>query len=378
MAVVFTTDISTTDLLLAYTNNVVRFNSDSASAATKATITIGAIVKTIYPHPDNTFYFNFKELITSIINTDNFEDGLDLDISGSGYVYDWSKVYLNNDIVFAITLSNFTTETVTKNISFISATVDYETFKSKFPFRTELNTPKILSVSEKDSNNSAYLKYWTGYPFDIAVYSGDATTLKITNLDTTLHHTFNTVSEVNRYAFSDGNTTITIEDVLPLSNGFNDLKLTANDLDYYATLEQINENCESIYLKWSNDNGGYNYWLFANGNRDRKTNDLGEINNDYNNLGDTISPTIQIGKNSNDIIKIESDILTEQENNLLSGILDCPKIYLFTGQRFAKAGYNDWLEVSIPANNYRVSNAKQIKNKIAITLELPKRNTRKI
>ena len=124
-----------------------------------------------------------------------------------------------------------------------------------------------------------------------------------------------------------------------------------------------------------NDLGGFNYWLFPNGNRNRKTKDLGEINNDYSNFEDTISPTIQMGKTANDVIQVASDVLTEQENLLLSGILDSPKIYLFTGQPFAKAGVNDWMEVSISGSDYRISNAKQSQNKFNFTFELPQRNT---
>ena len=378
MAIVFIKDISTTNLLLAYTNNVVQFNSDSVLIPTKATITIGSSVKTLYPHPGKSFYFNFKEWVTSIINTDNFKDDVNLDIDGAGYVYDWSKIYLNSDIVFAITLSDANVETATRNTKFLSATMQLDTYKLKYPINSSLDHPVILSPYEIATNNTAYLKHWEGYPFDITIYTGNATTLKISNLSNLLNYTLNVSNKVNRIALSDGNTTATIQDALPLMDGLNSLKFTANSLDYFATLDKIDEKCAGHYVKWMNDLGGFNYWLFPNGNRNRKTKDLGEINNDYSNFEDTISPTIQMGKTANDVIQVASDVLTEQENLLLSGILDSPKIYLFTGQPFAKAGVNDWMEVSISGSDYRISNAKQSQNKINITFELPQRNTRTI
>jgi len=379
MAVTFTTDIATDKLLMAYVNNVVYFKSDSVLVPKKATITIGTSVKTLYPHPNGSFYFNFKEWITSIINVDNFKDDLDTDILTDGYIYDWTnKIYLNTDVVFAVTLSDLSVQSATRNIKALSSLLQLDDYKIKYPINSSLTNPVILSPFAKATNNSCYLKHWEGYPFDITIYTGVTTELKVTNLSNLLDYTFATTNKVNRLCLSDGNTTTTIENVLALVDGLNSLKLTSNSLDYYATLEKINDGCNGHYVKWVNDLGGYNYWFFNNGNRNRRTKDLGELENDTENFTDTISPAIQMGKTSNDVLNVSSDILSEDENLLLSGIIDSPKIYLFTGQPFAKASWNDWLEISLNSSDFRIKNAKNVQNKMNFTFELPQRNTRKL
>ncbi len=379
MAILFTTDIATDKLLLAYVNNVVYFKSDSLLVPKKATITIGTSVKTLYPHPNGSFYFNFKEWITSIMNVDNFKDDLVQDIAETGYIYDWtSKVFLNSDVIFAITLSDLSVQTATRNIKVLSGLLQLEDYKIKYPINSSLTHPVILSPYAKAGNNSCFLKHWEGYPFDITVYTGTTTNLKVTNLTNLLDYTFSTTNKVNRLCLSDGNTTTTIEGVLPLIDGLNSLKLTSNTFNYYATIEKINDTCKGHYLKWINELGGYNYWFFNNGNKNRKVKDLGELENDTENFTDTISPSIQVGKTSNDTLTVSSDILSEDENILLSGIIDSPKIYLFTGQPFAKANFNDWIEVSLNSTDFRIMNAKNVQNKMNFTFELPQRNTRKL
>ena len=70
--IIFTQDISEDNNLMAYNNNVVRFFSDSSETVLNCQITIGSLVALIYPLPDGSFYFNFKEYITTQINTSNF------------------------------------------------------------------------------------------------------------------------------------------------------------------------------------------------------------------------------------------------------------------------------------------------------------------
>lgn len=379
MAITFQTDIATDKLLLSDVNNVVYFKSDSVLIAKRATITIGSNTLIIGSFPNGWFYLNFKETLHSILNVDNFKDDLNQDIAVNGYIYDWTnKIYFSSDVVFAVTLSDNTTQTATRNIKVISAVMQNEDYKIKYPINQSLVHPVILSPYAKSVNNSCYLKHWEGYPFDITIYTGVTTSLKVTNLTNLLDYTFPTTNKVNRLCFSDGNTTSTIENVLPLSDGLNRLKLTSNSSDYFATIEKINDACKGHYLKWINELGGYNYWFFANGNRNRKTKDLGELENDTENFADTISPTIQMGKTSNDTLSVASDVLSEDENILLSGIIDSPKIYLFTGQPFAKANYSDWMEISLNSTDFRIQNAKNSQNKMNFTFELPQRNTRKL
>lgn len=377
--IVFQTDIATDKLLLAYTNNVVEFNSNNILLPTKATVSIGTSVKTLFPSPTGKFYLNFKEWVTSLINVDNFKDNLQVGILPNGYVYDWTnKVYLNNVITFSVVLSNGTIETTTRDVKWLSAYLQVEDYKLKFPIGNSLTNPVVLSPYENKVNQSCFIKYWEGYPFDITVYNGVSSNINIKNLTNLLDHNFVVITKVNRIAFDDGETNVTIQNVLPIMAGFNRLQLTSNTLNYYIDIEKLVNNCTGHYIKWVNELGGWNYWLFPFGNKNRKTKDLGELNNDFYNIPDTTSPTVQIGKNSNDIIQVTSDVINFEETTLLASVIDSPKIYLFTGQPYAKANYNDWLEVSLNTTDVRIINAKQKLNKFNFVFELPQRNTRKL
>lgn len=378
MAIIFSTDIATDKLLLAYTNNIVGFNSDNVLLPTKATVSIGTSVKTLFPSPTGKFYLNFHEWVTSLINIDNFRDDLQVDIAPNGYVYDWtSKIYLNNLITFSVVLSDGTIETTTRDVKWLSAYLQAEDYKLKFPIGNSLTSPVVLSTYENRANQSCFLKYWEGYPFDITIYNGVSPRMYIKNLTNLLQCDF-AVNKVNRIAFDDGSTNITVQNVLPIMAGFNRLQITSNALNYYIDIEKLIDNCNGHYVKWINELGGWNFWLFPFGNRNRRTRDLGELNNDFYNIPDTTSPTVQIGKTSNDLVQVTSDILNADESTLLQSIIDSPKIYLFTGQPFAKANYNDWLEISLNTTDVRVVNAKEKLNKFNFTFDLPQRNTRKI
>lgn len=375
--IIFTKDIPTDKLLLAYQNNVVEFYSDNVLLPTKATVTIGSSIKTLFPSPNGKFYLNFKEWITSLINVDNFKDDLQTDISTSGFVYDWTnKVYLNNVISFNITLSDTTVETITRDVKWLSAYLQLEDYKLKYPISASLINPVVLSPFKDKANQSCYLKYWEGYPFDMTIYTGVSSSILVENLTNLLSETFAISTKVNRLVVDDGDTNLTVTNTLPLMAGFNTLKLTSNSLSYFVNIEKVVDNCDGHYIKWFNEFSGWNYWLFAKGNRNRKTKDLGELANDFNNLEDTISPTVQIGKTSNDVIQVTTDVINSDENTVLQSLLDSPKIYLFTGQPYAKANYNDWLEVSLNTNDVRIVNAKEKLNKFNLTFELPQRNTR--
>lgn len=374
--IVFTTDIATDKLLLAHNNNIVEFYSDNVILPTKSTISIGTSVKTLFPAPNGKFYLNFKEWITSLINIDNYKDDVSFDI---GTVYNWtSKVYLNSIVTFNITLVTNDVETITRDVKWLSAYLQPEHYKRKFPIVNNINSPLVLSPYEDKSNQSCYIKYWEGYPIDLTIYTGSTTNIRLTNLSNLLFNDFPTSNIVSRIAIDNGETNLTITDLLPIMTGFNSLKVTSNELNYFINLEKSSDNCTGHYIKWVNDLGGWSYWLFPFGNRNRKTKDLGELNNDFYNLDETISPSLQLGKTSNDTIQITSDIVNNEQSLLLRTVIDSPKIYLFTGQPFAKANFNDWIEVSLNTSDVRIENAKEKLNKFNFTLELPQRNTRKL
>lgn len=379
MAIVFNKQLDTTKIALAFNNNVIEFYSDSGIAPANATITIGSESVTIYPNPNGTFRYNFKELIISIINVDNYTDDLNIDLSTS-YVYDWTdKVSLTDEVITTINLSNDTTETDTREITWLSGYVDLYKWKQNYPQEDLINTQlRLLQRYNGDNYYNHYLKYWDGYPFDLTLWRNfDVTDIEnITNSDT---YSLTENNVITRLAFSDGSTDISIEDELSLLDGINDLFFYGEFNDFNLRLDKVTQFCPNgIYIKWINSLGGYSYWLFAKGENTTKTDSRGALFNDRNNLEDTISPFVSLGKEANKTIKVREQRINSQYKILLEDLLDSAKVYLFTGVPFSKNTFNDWLEVDLKDGKFITENPKEGLYTFDFEFNLPKSVTRSL
>jgi hypothetical protein len=171
---------------------------------------------------------------------------------------------------------------------------------------------------------------------------------------------------INRIIVSNGT------ELIELESAYNRLLVNGTELQ----IEKITDICEGHYIKWLNSFGGWNYWLFYKGNDTLTTKDLGTIFNDYEDVVDTISPYVAIGKTSENNITVKQDNITPQEFLILNDILESPKVYLFTGLQNEVVQLNDWLEVTIKSGAFRVSNAREKMTNLNLTIELPANNTK--
>lgn len=189
-----------------------------------------------------------------------------------------------------------------------------------------------------------------------------------------LNQTFTQDGSVTRLVFSDGRTDETLETLLPLAEGRNRLKFGFTQ-PKWALVEKVPYKC-GVYLKWLNALGGYSYWLFENTYAlDRSTKSLGEMDSDNNNLDSSFGRSIALGKESQDSMKIIAELLNEDDRRIVEGILESPKIYLFTGQPFARNSSRNWIEVNLKTSSARLKNPKQPLINFAFEIELPQRYT---
>jgi hypothetical protein len=388
MAIVFEKQLSTDNLLFAYNNNNVTFKQSSTSlVAKKATVTFYNKIFTLYPDPSGKFYFNFKYSVPVFLNDFNFADNscfrlaeeiasefqaeviLDggtfedfeclvdnLETIGIDPIIDWTDyIYKDLAVTYKIFYTNNTEDTQTINYNFLSAYVNYQNFKDlwTFPYHAT-NTQMMLKPI-------SYLKYWQGYPFDFTYYDGMESDLEFTINGTTIN--YQNDKRVNRVIVSN-NAGVGID----LNVGYNII----NDFQ----IEKITDYCSGHYIKWLNSFGGWNYWLFYKGNDTLTTKDLGQIFNDYNDVVDTVSPYVSIGKTSENNISVRQDNITENEMQILNDLLDSPKVYLFTGKPNQRVTCKDWLEVNIKAGSFRVSNSKEKMNNLNLTIEIPTNTTK--
>jgi len=371
----FIQDIKEDKLRMAFNNDVIRFRlSQGVAAYCIVTMTEDVSVR-LYPGPDGIFYFNFKPYIASIINTRNFEDNLQTQIqstSANSFVYDFTDgVFLNLVVKIQAVRSDNTTDNGEYSLRWIAGVEQLREHSE-----LSINDMLLLTPLSKQTNNHAYLKYWQGYPFDFGLYNHIEEGVNILNKTNLLSQEFYTPGTITRLFFSDGRTDETIEDVLPLIEGVNQLEIDPHsDKRFYLSVEKVAYRC-GVYIKWLNKYGAYNYWLFENTAAiDRTTKQLGELYNDNENFENSFGRSIQIGKESQDVIKVITEALTEAESKIVEGIIDSPKIYLFTGQPFARNSYRDWIEVSLKTTSSRIKNYKQKLNNMAFDFELPQRYT---
>lgn len=382
MAIVFLKDIPTDKLLTAYNNHIVRFSSDSGLIPATAQIIGLGIDNVLYPHPNGTFYFNFQEYIAAEINTKNFADDVQYHLEENNidsFTYDVSDgFYLEGEVTFKINLANNTSETITRNLKFYVGVDQLEDYK-KNEILFIPDQIAVLSPVENRSNNSTYIKYWEGYPFEFSFYNhqypNEPFVLK--NYSNGLEHEFNSKGKCTSLCLSDGGTDVTIENLLPLVIGENNIQFFVNGINQNLNLTILKEDSRcGVYIKFLNKNGRYNYWLLSKNHfRNRTTKYGAELENDFENLEDTTSPTLQTGKTGNESIKCAAERLDHRSKLIFEGIIDSPKIYLFTGERFSKANLDDWIEVRLKTTSFPVKQPKKKIYNYYLELELPDRYT---
>lgn len=503
MAIVFEKQLSLTDLLFSYNNNTVTFKqSNTTLTPTKATVFFNNMQFTLFPDPQKKFYFNFKYVVSTMLNSaNNFADVTNLDIVNTiandfqseviadGGTFEafnclvseleyfgvdpiipyTDTIFRNFCVTYNISYSNNTNDTSTICYNFLSAYVNPQNYKQLYPnFPYDVNTQMFLKPIP-------YLKYWSGYPFDVTFYNGELSDLEVgvatdlgagynvdlgwefpfsfgfdtfsttdgnfsgaLNSNKTFNYqssgyeqvfinlkigdyiiindwkfevlnvtsvgtdytittkitikgtdftpdegdrlvnafelnsgiqtteTYTNENRINRVVISNGNELINLE------RGYNNFVINNVSIQ----IENITEVCSGHYLKWLNAFGGWNYWLFYKGNDTLTTKDLGTIYNDYEDVVDTISPYVAIGKTSENNIAIQQELITPNEMLILNDLLESPKVYLFTGTPNEVVQPNDWLEVTIKSGSFRVVNSREKLNSLSLTIELPMNNTK--
>ena len=373
MAIVFTKSIPQNKLLYAFNNNVVRFHSNSSLIPATAEIIGLGISIVLYPNPTGDFYFNFKEYISTIINTDNFKD--DMNVVAGTWSYDWtSKILLQNAITIKIIFEDDTFETSLLNLNWLSSYMQVDEFKDTYfggyLIEEFVLTPQINGIIPN-------LKYWYGYPFDFTMYTPNVgTNVDVKNISINGLFTINNPHpKIQRVVLSNGISELGLFNTYA---GQNQFKLEDNVTDYYFNIEKIIPNCDNKhYLKWINRYGGWNYWLFDRGKKTITPKGIGEVNNDFNNVEDTLSQTINMGVTSRKSIAMNDDI-NDDDMMLLGDLFESPKVYLFTGKPNTFCGFKDWIEVNVKDKAIKIQDSKYNYINVQLEVELPARTTRTI
>ena len=375
MAISFSKSLSTTALLNTYNNNVVKFSSDNILDATKCVINIGGTDYTITPNTSNVFRFNFKMVTEVLINSNNFTDDI-LPVlalaDDTSLVYnDTTNSYLSELVTYTITFSDTSTENTTKTYKFFKSIEQLE--QNKIGTITTGDNIYMLSPFKKSTADTYNVTYFEGYPFDLSIYLNSAGTTTVLNQTNALTYDFPFVNTVNRFFLSDGRTTITIGDYLPLVNGLNELKITRGSDIIYVNVTKVPSRL-GVYVKWINQYGGWNYWLFnCIHKREIKDKNLKKIFNDFDDVSETTVPFFDIGKSSIETLTLVSKGVSEDDQFVLNGIIDSPRVYLFTGTYLTQVTDVSWLGVSKKGSTNKITDYKKKTANYKLKIELPSR-----
>lgn len=117
MAIEYIKDIDVSKYIFTHNNCIIEYRSNTLSSV-RSEITINGETLTLYPSPDGIYYFNFKDYVTSLINSNNYTDDLLTDLSVT-YLYDWTpRVFLSLDIDVNVLLTNDDVESDLRTYNF--------------------------------------------------------------------------------------------------------------------------------------------------------------------------------------------------------------------------------------------------------------------
>ena len=353
----FTQDLPADELLDAFNNQVVVFNSPSASPAVKATITVNTVPFVITPDPDGNFTYNFSRLFRTIVNANNFRDGVTTEVSGvtsnPPYIYQDTDVLKEIDVDFEVLLEDDSTDTASKTYQVLRSVTQLEDHRRSLLKQNNPELTVLLPYAE-NASDKFHATYFEGYPFDLPIFSDVTRQLQITHEGTQQTATVNLEAGVNRLFVSNGSSNWSFENVLPLHTGVNELTLqplapfTQKPVTVYLTKKQ---GLCGTFLKWFNQSGGWCYFLFNASQVNRKTKSLGVFSGDHSNLDNTHETQTQIGVTSQDTIDVFYSSITPEEKVLVDTILESPKVYRCLVDVFQDVEDADWISERIKSGN---------------------------
>lgn len=364
--------VITNDLLLinpAYNDSIIEYQSDVYTFdAIYSTITIAGIpIFKTYPI-NGKFTFNFKSIVSNLINENNFVDAVLPDFNDSTILDDDTLSYtLSPSIKVYQTDSTFEetnpTWKFTKNV------------EQLIGYSQKAEITKNVSVLLPTTNKTDYfIPFFEGYPADFAIFGIANEPYYFKNISTVNQSpTYTGNSHTKRIFLSDGG--FNADNDIGLSITDNLVELWVNgSFNSNITIRKYDSAC-GVYLKWFNDAGSYSYWLFEPIYTDTLTTKaIDEINGSFDNL-QNISATSRItGKQSNKTLRLTTKY-KDDEKTYLTSILSSPLVELYIhGTPFNKTDVNKFIGVVLNDGSFSSKN-KNTNNRLDITITLPSINT---
>ena len=346
-----------------YNDSYIEFSSDlvnnNRAEITVEPVSIFTRVFLVYPDTNGVYLFNLKEAVKVIFNTNGFEDE---NFDTSVYWKSIVNLYLIQEIEINV-LSDSEGETVTRYYDFYKAV-------KQIGEAIFLNSYQLLSYSKNGVDHE--MTYFEGFPFhfDIQkVVSGSDITVKNLNTENETGIMNPTSSEAFRIITDRGGAhNWTSDNILPLISGLNRLEIYVDGVFKSNVNIFKKKKCSGVYLKWFNRNGGFSHYLFDEYFVEQtKGSNLGNIlNNDFNNISDSVGVNKSIGKKVEGVFIIRAKYDSFDYENL-KDIISSPMVQMYTSNE----AYIEGRFIDISVNAVLPNSNKRKKNDIILNIELP-------
>tara|TARA_R110002153_G_scaffold1965_1_gene9708 strand:+ start:2696 stop:3808 length:1113 start_codon:yes stop_codon:yes gene_type:complete len=347
MAVIFTKNYSSTELLTTGNSWIVEFNSDNTDTATHCIVTVGSNAYTIEPNPSGDFTFDVRRLFLHSFSVNEFNDYMNnIDLSEGQSVFTVTDSYDLKNVNFTIYFEASASETASEQYIVkkgVYNTLDFQISDIDLDFSVDILLPSF--------NGEYYTKIVDGQPFDISLYSNSSVNdLFITNLTGGGSITPNMTTGVQRLFFTDG---LGNNNGLTINDGWNRLSIARSSAGFlkYINVFQEPSDCKTV-LKWFNLEGGWSYYPFSYTSEDVSAVTKGFVQNDYNTFDDYDSRLWSTGSSLSTSTEITAVRVPSSDIRSLKGLIASPKVY-----RLYKKSTDDspvWSEIVFKSGDVRI------------------------
>lgn len=235
---------------------------------------------------------------------------------------------------------------------------------------------KWLSVSDR-------IRYYSGYPFDIAlIQMHELADMKIrerTYLNGTLAGTTYAAIDETQYSFVNR---IMITDFAHVSNSLQLKKVSitgisgANQTTEEIEIESLCIRRNPVYFKWLNVLGGWQYYMFTiNQVKGLRSTQIGEFGKYIETLSLAQSDTELLGRDVIPEMSVGAEQLDSYDMLLMESLISSTKVQMLTNPGTWQSEGVKWQTVKLESASYPTRITKQTFNKIDLKFTLPQIQT---
>jgi len=360
MAIQITKQPSIDKINPAYNNSYISFNSTITNDFKAEIIIDGTQLFTIYPDLEGNYLFNLKQIIKG--KYEGFKDVNTNDDGTNGRNIDGILESLR------VSITVFSNETVD------SIELFYDFSRGVKQIGEEIYENNLQILSSSNNGVDYNLTYFEGYPFTVDILKvADDVTLQVRNNNTSTVSApiFSIKDSSFRFYIDKATSNWTNNNYLGLTDTVNKLEILQDgNIKTNLSLFKVQPKC-GVYLKWFNNEGGFNYWLFDEYYKSSTdTSTLSTIGrNTFNNVSEGLeAPTRLIGKEGFKTLTLKSRV-TANEEAVIESLFTSPLLQMYSATEPFQSG--QWIDVT--TNSKLETNNKPLKNKISVTIELPQR-----